>query len=277
MQNTVQSTSKLYLADEIVYIADYSTSMTNDSLNSLTGASWVNLGALTEFSREANIEAVTPPSQNVEHETVINRMAETINLTIQELLQSNYNKLLGGSGQAQTVAGSSTNTSVTYAAGVVSTAVEKFYKFPQQNYSSTGVAVPGSVVISGSSTYVAGVSYEVIQDSNGDFGFFITSTGAHTSTSALVVAITYAPKAQEILWHGGADSLTPFMLKVYSVYSDGRAITAYYPYVNYVSGGAVTDKNIGEFKDIAFTVEAKEHPTFLYNSRKQFRIDIQST
>ena len=67
-QATVQSTNALYSEDQIVYIASYSTSMTNDSLSSLTGASWTHLGALTEFSREGKLETQQPPSMNVEHD-----------------------------------------------------------------------------------------------------------------------------------------------------------------------------------------------------------------
>ena len=281
-QNTVQSTSKLYLADEIVYIASYSTSMTNDSLASLTGASWTNLGALAEFSREAKIEAVTPPSQNVLHETVINTMGETINLTVQELTQANYNKLMGGAGQSVTVAGTSTSATETYSTSALSTAAPKFVKFQNQNWSSTSATIPvtpASIVIYGSSTYVVGSTgdYIVTQNEDSEWGWLMNSTGNADLSTSIHVAYTYAPKAQSILYMGGADNLTPFMLKVYSVYSDGRMLTAYYPYVNYLSGGAIADKKLGEYKDIKFGLEAKEHPSFTYLSKRQFRIDIQST
>jgi hypothetical protein len=281
-KNTVQSTSKLYLADEIVYIGSYSTAMTNDSYASLTGAAWTNLGALSDFSREPKIDAAVPPSQNVEHETVITRMAETINLTVQELTQANYNKLMGGSAQAVNVTGSSTSNIETYSTGTLSTAVISFHKFVQQNWSTTSATIPvtpASIVVAGSSTYVLGVSYDVIQDADFNWGFVVVSTGAITSTAAITVSYTYAPKTADILYHGGADNLTPFMLKVYSVYADGRALLTYYPYVNYMSGGAVADKAGGkaEYKDMKFTVEAKEHPTYTYLSRKQFRIDVQTT
>jgi hypothetical protein len=281
-QNTVQSTSKLYLADEIVYIASYSTGMANDSYASLTGASWTNLGALSEFSREPKIDASTPPSQNVEHETVITRMAETINLTVQELTQANYNKLMGGSAQAVSISGSSTAIIESYSTGTLSTAVISFHKFTQQNWSTTSATIPISptgIVIGGSSTYVLGVSYDVIQNEIFEWGFVVVSTGGITSSAAITVNYSYTPKSASVLYHGGADNLTPYMMKVYSVYSDGRALLTYYPYCNYMSGGAVSDKagGKGEYKDMKFTIEAKEHPTYTYLNRKQFRIDIQTT
>lgn len=280
-QNTVQSTSKLYLADEIVYISTYSTSMTNDSLASLTGAAWTNLGALSEFSREAKIEAVTPASQNVLHETVINTMGETINLTLQELTQANYNKLMGGAGQAVATVATATTAADSYSTSAFpSTAAAKFIKFKNQSWSTTSATIPISpsgIVITGSSTHVLNNSYSVLQNEFNEWGFEIYTTGQISSTIALTVAYGYIPKASNALYMGGADNLTPFMLKVYSVYSDGRMLTAYYPYVNYISGGAIADKKLGEYKDIKFTVEAREHPSFTYLSKRQFRIDLQST
>jgi hypothetical protein len=281
-QNTIQSTGVLYPEDEIVYIADYSTSMVNDSLASLTGASWTNIGALTEFSRESAIETTQPPSVNVEHEQQVSKMAENINLTIQELNMTNYNKLMGSLAQAQTVAGSSTAGSDSHAAGIYSTATDQFVKFKNQSWSSTSASLPispTSIVVIGTSTYVLTQDYNIGRDANGDYGIFLQSTGAYSSTQALTINYDYVKKAQSILWHGGADKITPCMLKVYSLYADGRTITAYYPRVEYVSGGAITDKSngSGEYKDMKFSLQAREHEYFTYNSKKQYKIEIQTT
>ena len=281
MQNTVQSTGVLYPEDEIVYIAAYSTSMTNDSLTSLTGAAWTNLGALSDFSRDSKVESAQPPSQNVDHDQIITSQAETINLTIQELNQANYNQLLGGVAQAQAVTGSSTATTDTYAAGLMaSTVANTFVPFKNQSWSTTSATipiVPTGIFLAGSSTYVLGTAYQIVQDPYKNWGVTVYSTGPYTSTQAMVLSYSYMRKAQSVLWHGDANSATPFMLKVYSVYSDGRTITTYYPSVNYISGGAVNDKKTGEFKDMKFTLEAREHKAFTYTSRKQFRVDIQTT
>ncbi len=279
-QNTVQDADKLYSEDEIVYIAAYSTSMTSDSLASLTGASWTNLGSLAEFSRESKIETQQPPSQNVQHTQIISKMAETINLTIQELSPTNYNKLLGATAQSQIVAGSSTSASETYAAAAKS--ADQFIAFANQSWSTTSATIPiipTGIVISGSSTYVLQQDYDIIQDSNKNYGIIFFSTGGFSSTQAITNAYSFVPKASNILWHGGADEITPVMLKVYTIQADNRTITTYYPRAEYVSGGSLNDKagGSGEYKDIKFTLEAKEHQSFTYNGKKQFKIEVQTT
>ncbi len=87
------------------------------------------------------------------------------------------------------------------------------------------------------------------------------------------------PKGSNILAFGGSDELTPFMMKVYSIYSDGRTLTSYYPRVEYNSGGAIADKDqaSGAWKDMKFTLEAREHQSYTWNSQKKYRIDIQTT
>lgn len=279
-QNTVQSTNQLYPEDQIVYVADYSTGLVVDSLASLTGASWSNIGALAEFSREAKIETQQPPSMNVEHAQQISKMSETLNLTIQELNQAVYNKLMGNTAQAVTVAGSSTNATDTYSSNTVN--FDKLYLFNNQNWSSTSSTLPvtpASIVLYGSSTYVIAKDYDIIKDQNGQFGFVVFSTGGGTTASTYVLTYTFAPKAQSILYHGDADSLSPFMMKVYSIYSDGRTLTTYYPRVEYISGGAINDKagNSGEFKDMKFSLEAREHDSYTYQSRNIYKIEVQTT
>ena len=279
-KNTVQSTNALYPEDEIVYIAPYSTSMTDDSLTSLTGASWTNIGAVTAFSREAAVETQQPPAQNVEHEQQISKNAENISVTIQELNMTNYNKLMGNTAQSLAVAGTSTSASDTYAAAALNSV--KFEKFKNQSYTSTSASIPvtpTSIVVAGSSTYATPADYEVIQNENSEFGLLFTSTGSFSSTQSFTIAYDFTPKAQSILFHGGADELTPFMLKTYSLFADGRTLTSYYPRVEYQSGGAIADKDnaSGEYKDMAFSLQAREHESYMYNSRKQFKVEVQTT
>ena len=279
-QNVVQSSDALYIEDQIAYYATYSTSLTDDSLAGISGASWTNLGALSEFSRESAIETQQPPSQNVEHEQIISKMAENINITLQELNMTNYNVIMGSPAQAVTVAGTTSSTSESYAAAVISTSAEKLYLFTQQNW-TTAVApiTPSSIIISGSSTYVLDQDYEILQGPNNYWGFVMFSTGAFTSTDTIALTYAFTPKSQSQLWHGGADELTPFMVKVYSIYADSRTVTTYYPRVEYVSGGSINDKaqGSGEYKDMGFTLQAREHPDYTYNSRKQFKIEVQTT
>jgi hypothetical protein len=279
-QTSVQSSDALYFEDLIFSIASYSTTLTDDSLSDVSGASWTNVGAVTEFSREGAIETSQPPAMNVEHEQQITKSAENLNVTIQELNMTNYNILNGSQAQAVTVSGTSTSASDTYAAAVLS--ANKFVKFKEQSWSSTSATipiVPTDIIVGGSSTYTTPGDYETLQDSNNFWGLMFTSTGAFSSTQSFTIAYDLVPKAQTQLWYGGADELTPFMVKVDAVMSDGRQITSYYPRVEYVSGGAVADKGnaSGEFKDMAFSLQAREHPDYTYTSRKQFRIDVQST
>lgn len=281
--NSVQSSNVLFPEDEIVYLASYSTSMVSDALTSLTGASWTNLGALSEVSRESGVESITPASQNVTFPSQISKQEEKINITLQELNMTNYNKLMGSPAQAVTVAGTSTSASTSYAAGFWTTSIDKFVVFPEQNWTSTSASipiVPSSIIISGSSTYVAGVTYRVSQNEDLYWGFMLYSTGSHTSTSVLTVAWGFTPKSQSILYHTEYDgSLTPFMLKFYSIYSDGRTITSYYPRVEYQSGGAIADKkgDSGEFKEMKFSLTAKVHDSFTYGGDKIYKVEVQTT
>jgi hypothetical protein len=290
-QNIVQSTNNIFIEDEIWYIANYSTSMTNNSLNSLTGATWNNIGSLADFSVEPKIDTIQPPSVNVEHDQYVSRMAETINVTLQELNMTIYNQIMGSMGQSQAITGSSTSVIDTYTTNAYpSTSIERFTAFTQQNWGSSGGAtstsatipiVPTGIVISGSSTFVNDVDYLIMQDDSYNWGFVIQSTGHITSTggASLTISYSFVPKAQDIIWDGGADTITPFMLKRYSITADNRTLTIYYPRVTYISGGGITPKKAGtgEIKDIKFVLEAREHPSFTYNSRKQYRITVKTT
>lgn len=279
-QATVQSTNALYAEDQIVYIASYSTSMTNDSISDLSGATWTNLGALTEFSREAKLETQQPPSMNVEHEQIISKMAETINVGIQELNMTNYNKLMGSVGYSTNTVGSATTAADVYSTGALDD--DMFIKFKNQSWSSTHASIPISpagIVVQASSTFALDADYMVMQNENLEWGIMLLSSGSFSTATTHLIKYSFVPKGSNILAFGGADELTPFMMKVYSIYADGRTLTSYYPRVEYVSGGAISDKDqaSGAFKDMKFGLEAREHQSFTWDSKKRYRIDIQTT
>lgn len=193
-QNVIQNSSFLLPEDIILYVAALSTEA---SLLEISSATWHNLGALTEYSRESAIATVQPAAFNVEHQQILTKEAETINFTMQEFNSSLVNICRGG----------------------VSAQVSTF--------------LPGS-----------------------------------TSSEACIV-----------LYSGGNDTLTPFMLYEKAKYADGRSIQTYFPYCHFVSGGTRNPKaqNTGEYSDTPFTVEARESPTVVYNNKKQYRIEIYST
>ena len=197
-QNSVQNSSVLYPEDMIAYVAVHSTAYT--TLSELSSATWYNIGALTEFSIESANASVQPPSINVEHDQVVTKEADTINMTIQEINSSIVAILRGA------------------------------------------------------------VSQQV-------------------STDLSIVGGTSAAGA-EILYTGGAETLTPMLLWINSRYSDGRTKSIYYPYVHYVSGGGGSNpkaQGTGEYQDISFTLEARESTSLQYNSRNVFRIELEST
>jgi len=99
-QNTIQNSSLLFPEDVIVYVAAYSTEFT--TLAELSSANFLNCGALTEYSRESANESVQPGSFNVEHDQVVTKEAETINITLQEFNSSIVNLLRGTMSQQVT-------------------------------------------------------------------------------------------------------------------------------------------------------------------------------
>jgi hypothetical protein len=280
-QNTIQDKNDLYLEDVIIYIADFSTSLTNDSLTDVTGASWTNLGAVMEFSREAAVESVEPESFNVEHDQFITKEAENINITLQEINLTVINQLKGGISQAQSVSGTTNSTNFVIAAAAVT--LGEPTKLPQQDFTGN-VSVPQSIDESLFSIFLDGstgaalstAAYRVValNDGQGNYGV-IPFTTAWDVAIASSVNYDFVPLASSLLWSGDAETTTPFMLWVYAQMSDGRVIETFYPEVHYVSGGQVSDKqrNSGSFKDVPFGLQAREHDSFLYNSRKQYKID----
>jgi hypothetical protein len=283
-QNVVQNSDNLFLEDVIVYYATYSTSLTNDSLSSITGASWNNIGSLLEFSRESAIETATPESFNVEHDQVITRENENINMTIQEIDYDTYQVLSGSIAQQQTVAGSTTDETYVIAANGIAALYDPV-QLPQQNYegnSSTPVAVATSnvsIYVDGStSTPLTSTSYDIVLLPNGNYALTAISTGWDI-TLASSVTYVYTPRASNVLWFGGADETTPFMLWVYSIQADGRTLETFYPEVYYVSGGTVTDaaQGTGTYKNVPFGLQAREHKSFTYNGRRQMKIERKST
>lgn len=199
-QNTVQNSSFLIPEDCVVYVAEFSSNIT--TLAELSSATWLNVGAIAEFGLESANASVVPPALNVEHDTVITKEADTINITLQEYNSSIVNILRGGASQLV----------------------------------STTVTIVGS-----------------------------------TSTSAALASVLYS---------GGADTLTKFMMKVTTKLADNRSRWTFYPNVNYMSGGGAPSpktQGSGEFQTQAFTLEARESTAVIYNNRRQFRIEVFST
>jgi hypothetical protein len=284
-QNVVQNKDDLYLEDVIVYIADYSTAMVNDSITSFTGASWTNIGSVGEFSRETAAETVTPDSFNVEHDQVITKEAENLTLNVQEIEFDIINKLKGLTGQQVTVSATATSTDFVIVASQLS--LYESVKFPQQDFSGSAT-VPQAISSTDVTIYVDGstgvaltsTSYSIVEmnDGQGNYGLVPISTGWDV-TLASSVTYNVTPKAQSITYNGGADEITPFMMWIDANMSDGRNIKSYYPEVYYVSGGAVADsaQGTGQYKNVPFSLQGREHKTYTYNSRRQYKVEIKST
>lgn len=98
-QNSVQNSSYLYQEDMTLYVSTWTSAVTASSMLS-SGFTWQNAGALTEFSLESANASAIPGSLNVEHESVITKEAETINLTLQEINQTIMNVLRGEASQS---------------------------------------------------------------------------------------------------------------------------------------------------------------------------------
>lgn len=99
-QNTIQNSSVLYPEDMILYVSTMSTLATASSELS-TGFTWQNAGSLSEFSLESANASAQPASLNVEHDQIITKEAETINVVLQEINQTIMNILRGETGQVQ--------------------------------------------------------------------------------------------------------------------------------------------------------------------------------
>lgn len=287
-QNVVQNKDQLFLEDAIVYIANYSTSLTNDSLADITGASWTNIGSIGELTREASIETVQPEAFNVEHDQVITKESENITLNVQEINQTNINKMMGASGQS--VATSSTETSTSFVIAANTLSVYEPYKYPSQDFAGNATT-PQALASTDFTIYVDGSTaaavpssaYTIIQlnDGQGNYGLsFLSTVSSNVDlTQASSVTYNYTPRTNSQLWYGGADELTPFMMWISAVMADSRQLDTYYPEVHYVSGGAITDsaQASGAFKNVSFTLNAREHTSFTYNNRRIYKIEQSST
>jgi hypothetical protein len=287
-QNVVQNKDELYLEDAIVYIASYSTSLTNDAITDITGASWTNIGSIGELTREAQIETVQPESFNVEHDQIITKESENITFTVQEINQTNINTLMGASGQA--VATSSTETSTNFVIAANTLSVFEPYKYPAQDFAGNATT-PQALASTDFTIYVDGSTaaavpssaYTIVQlnDGQGNYGISFLSTESSNVdlTQASSISYNYTPRANSQLWYGGADELTPYMIWISASMADGRQLDTYYPEVHYVSGGAITDsaQASGAFKNISFTVNARQHESFTYNNRRIYKIEQSST
>ncbi len=101
-----------------------------------------------------------------------------------------------------------------------------------------------------------------------------TSIGVFSTASSNVAV------AVDVMYSGGADTITPCMLKFKTTLSDGRTKQIFYPKVLYVSGGAASNpkgQGTGEYQDQAFSLRAAESTAILLNSRSVYRIECFST
>lgn len=284
-QTVVQNKDELYLEDAIVYIADYSTSLTNDVDTDVVGATWTNIGAIGELTREAQIESSQPEAFNVEHDQVITKESENLTFTVQEINQTNINKLMGAMGQAVTTSGSSTNTSFV----IASSQVELYEptKLPEQDFSGNATSPQAldeadiDVFVDGSTgAAVSTAAYRIVQlnDGQGNYGITPITTAWDVSLASSITE-RFVPRSNSELFFGGADELTPIMVWISAVMADSRQIDTFYPETFYVSGGAITDaaQASGAFKNVSFTLNAREHKSYTKNSRRVYKIEKIST
>lgn len=119
-QNTVQNSSLLFPEDCTVFVSTYSSAYT--TLLELSSATWLNTGALAEFSVESANASIQPGALNVEHDQIITKEAEAINITLQEFNSSIVNILRGEAAQQV-----STNVAVVGSTDPSSAAAEVMY------------------------------------------------------------------------------------------------------------------------------------------------------
>lgn len=119
-----------------------------------------------------------------------------------------------------------------------------------------------------------------IQEQNPTILNILRGASAQSVSTTLDVLSSTSTAVCTILYSGDNNTLTPMMIWITSRYSDGRSKSSIYPYVHYVSGGGSGNpkaQGTGEYQDIKFTLEARESTCFLFNNRKQFRIEVWST
>ncbi len=100
------------------------------------------------------------------------------------------------------------------------------------------------------------------------------------TTNLAAVGSSKTSVALDLMYSGGADTITPCMLRFKTVLSDGRTKQIWYPKVLYVSGGAASNpkgQGTGEYQDQAFSMRASESTAMTYGSRNQYRIETFST
>lgn len=101
-----------------------------------------------------------------------------------------------------------------------------------------------------------------------------------TNMSVLSTSSSNATVALDVMYSGDAGVITPCMLRFKTTLSDGRTKQVFYPRVLYVSGGAASNPKAqasGEYQTQSFSLRAAESTALIYNSRKQYRIELFST
>jgi len=100
------------------------------------------------------------------------------------------------------------------------------------------------------------------------------------STNLAAIGSSKTSVSLDVMYSGGADTITPCMLRFRTVLADGRTKQVFYPRCLYVSGGASSNPKAqasGEYQTQAFTLRAAESTSITYNSRPQYRIELFST
>jgi hypothetical protein len=272
-QETVQNTNDLYVEDMTISYADYISNPTDDSIADFTGASWTRLGAVEEGGSTSGIETATPPAMNVEHTNVTTVQQETIDLTVQELNADAIVKLMGGLVDKETVAG----TPVAGASQVVASGGWGYNDFILiENQNGDGSAITVNSVTGGTDgALVSGTDFFEGTNDAGQYGVFVIDSATVTTESqTMTIDYDYTPNAETRIYLGGQETQTQFMLRFQSTQSDGRQIDIIFPRVEYVSGGSIVHQafNSESFKNIPFSLVAKEHDNYTQNGKKRLRI-----
>lgn len=100
------------------------------------------------------------------------------------------------------------------------------------------------------------------------------------STNLAAIGSSKTSVSLDVMYSGGADTITPCMLRFKTILSDGRTKQIFYPKVLYVSGGAASNpkgQGSGEYQDQAFSLRAAESTAMAYTSRNVYRIECFST
>ena len=264
---TVQDPSALYVKDVKVMWAPYQETPT---IASVKGASWVDLGALTEAGRESNVAFETPASLNVKHNKVNTTTEINLNLTLQEISRANRIRLSGGLFKqadvlAAEVVGATQDIEIGYTYG-------KFIKLENQNADGSANVITSIVQDPGGADtpLVLDTDYFKIFNDKGEYGIYIIDSVTADNTIATRITYNYTPAEIKRTLMTETNMINPFMLRFVSTMSDGRTLDDFYPRVEFTGGLETTDKNYdaSEFKDMTWSGVAQLHDELFFDGAK---------